>query len=57
MGSTLILGPTLPPIQWGPEASSPWVKWLSHKADHSHLSSEIKNAWLYTFTPQYIFMV
>jgi hypothetical protein len=37
---------------------SPGVKQLWHEADHSFLSSaEAKNAWIYTFTPQYVFMV
>jgi len=34
------------------------VKWLGCEADHSPSSrAEIKNAWGYTFTPQYVFVV
>jgi hypothetical protein len=51
------LGPTRPPIQWVPGALSLEVKRLGREADHSPPSSaEVKNAWSYTFTPQYVFM-
>jgi hypothetical protein len=34
------------------------VKWPGREADHSPPSSaEVKNAWSYTSTPQYAFMV
>jgi hypothetical protein len=51
------LGPTQPPIQWVPVALSLVVKWPEREADHSPPSSaEVKNAWRYTYTPQYVFM-
>jgi hypothetical protein len=51
------MGPTQPPIQWVPEALSLGVKRLGREADHSPPSSaEVKNAWNYTSTPQYVFM-
>jgi hypothetical protein len=47
------LGPTQPPIQ-----SVPWIKRPGREADHSPPpSAEVKNAWSYTSTPPYIFMV
>jgi hypothetical protein len=46
------LGSTEPPIQWVPGALSLGVKRPVRDADHSPPSSvEIKNAWIYTFTP------
>jgi hypothetical protein len=55
--SRTALGPTQPPIQWVLEALSLGVKWLESEVDHSSPSSaEVKNAWSYTSTPQYIFM-
>jgi hypothetical protein len=52
------LGPTQPPIQWVTGAVSLGVKRPGREADHSPPSSaEIKNAWNYTSTPQYAFMV
>jgi hypothetical protein len=51
------LGPTQPPIQWIPGALSLGVKLTRREADHSPPSSvEVKNAWSYTSTPQYVFM-
>jgi hypothetical protein len=51
------LGPTQPPIQWVPGALSLGVKRPGREADHSPPSSaEVKNAWSYTSTPQYVFM-
>jgi hypothetical protein len=36
--------------------SFPWIKRPGHEADHSPQSSaEVKNAWSYTSTPQYVF--
>jgi hypothetical protein len=56
--SRMALGPTQPPIQWVPGALSLGVKWLGCEADHSPPSStEVKNVWSYTSTPQYVFMV
>jgi len=50
------LGPKLY-IQWVPEALSSGAKRLNHKNDHSPPSStEVKNAWSYISTPQYVFM-
>jgi len=43
--------------QWIPGALSPGVKRPGREADHSPSSSaEMKNAWRYTSTPQYVFM-
>jgi hypothetical protein len=51
------LGPTQPPIQWVPEALSLGVKRPGREADHSPpYSAEVKNAWSYTSTPQYVFI-
>jgi len=51
------LGPNQPPIQWVPGALSLRVKRPGSEADHSPPSSaEVKNAWSYTFNPQYAFM-
>jgi hypothetical protein len=53
----MALGPTQSPIQWVPGAVSLGVKRLGREADHSPPSSaDVKNAWSYTFTPQYVFM-
>jgi hypothetical protein len=36
----------------------PGVKREGHEADHSLISStEVKNAWSYTFSPSYVLMV
>jgi hypothetical protein len=35
----LALEATQPPIQWVPQALSPWVNWLGHEADHSPTST------------------
>jgi hypothetical protein len=51
------LGPTQPPIQWVPGALSLEVKQPGREADHSPPSSgEVKNAWSYTSTTQYVLM-
>jgi hypothetical protein len=56
--SRLALRPTQPPIQWVLGALSLGVKWHWCEADHSPPSSvKAKNAWRYTSTPQYTFMV
>jgi hypothetical protein len=55
--SRTALGPTQPPIKWVPGTLSLGVKRPGHEADHSPPSSaEVKNAWSYTSTPQYVFM-
>jgi len=52
------LGPTQPPIQWVTGTLSLGVKRPGREGDHSPPSSaEIKNAWSYTSTPPYVFMV
>jgi hypothetical protein len=49
------LGPTQLPIQWVPGAVSLGVKRLGREASYSPPSSdEVKNAWSYTLTPQYV---
>jgi hypothetical protein len=51
------LEPTRPPIPRVTEVISLGVKRPGREADHSPPSSaEIKNAWSYTSTPQYVFM-
>jgi hypothetical protein len=56
--SRLAPGHTQPHIQWVPGFLSPRLKQPARQADHSHLSSaEIKNAWSYTSTPPYVFVV
>jgi hypothetical protein len=53
----MILGPTQPPIQWVPGALCLGIKLPAREADHSPPSSfEVKIAWRYTSTPQYVFM-
>jgi hypothetical protein len=50
-------GSTQPPIQWVPGFLSLGVKRLGREADHSPPSSaEVKNAWSYNSTPQYVFI-
>jgi hypothetical protein len=52
-----VLGPTQPPIQLVPGALSPRVKRPVREADHSPpTSAELKNTWIYTSTPPYVFM-
>jgi hypothetical protein len=52
------LGPTQPPIQWVTGTLSPEVKRPGREANHSPpTSAEVKNMWIYTFTPAYVFMV
>jgi hypothetical protein len=49
--------PTQPPIQWVPGPLSLEVKRSGRESDHSPPSSaEVKNAWSYTSTSQYVFM-
>jgi hypothetical protein len=52
-----ILGPTQPPIQWVPGATSPGIKRPGREADQSPpTSAEVKNTSIYTSTPPYVFM-
>jgi hypothetical protein len=54
--SKTVLASTQPPIQWVPGALSLGVKRLEREADRSPPSSaEVKNAWSYTSTTQYVF--
>jgi hypothetical protein len=46
-----------PPIQWVPGTLSPGVKRPGREADHlPPTSAEVKNTWMYTSTPPYVFM-
>jgi len=50
--SSLVLGPTQPPIQWIPGALSLRVKQPGHEADHSaQTSAKVKNVWSCTSIP------
>jgi hypothetical protein len=50
------LGPTQPPLQQVAGALSPGGNRPGREADHSPpCSAEVKNAWIYTYTPQYVF--
>jgi hypothetical protein len=52
------LGPTQLPIQWVPGTLSLGVKLSGRETEHSPpYSDEVKNAWSYTSTLQYAFMV
>jgi hypothetical protein len=52
-----VLGSTQPPVQWVPGTLSPSVKGPVPEADHSPpISVEVKNTWIYTSTPPYVFM-
>jgi hypothetical protein len=51
------LGPTQPPIQWVSGALSPQVNRPGREANHSPpTSAKIKETWIYTSTPSYVFM-
>jgi len=55
--SRMALGPTQTPIQWVPGSLFLEVKRPGREADRSSPSgAEVKNAWKYTSTPQYVFM-
>jgi hypothetical protein len=55
--SRTALEPTQPPIQWVQGALSPKVERPGRETNHSSPSSaEVKNAWSYTSTLQYVFM-
>jgi hypothetical protein len=50
-------GYTHPPVQWIPVVSSQGVKNPGLEADHSPaVGAEVKNTWIYTSTPPYVFM-
>jgi hypothetical protein len=56
--SRTALESTQPPIQFVPWAASLGLKRPGREANHSLLfNAEVKNAWSYTSTPQYVFMV
>jgi hypothetical protein len=50
------LEPIQLPIPSVPGALSPGLKRSGREGDHSPPSAEVKNAWLYTSTLQYVFM-
>jgi hypothetical protein len=55
--SRTALGSTQPPFQWVPEALSLGEKQPGRETDHLLPSSaEVKKAWSYTSTPQYVFV-
>jgi hypothetical protein len=57
IASRKALEPTQPPIQWAPRTLSLGVKRPVREADHSlPCTAEVKNAWSYISTPQYVFM-
>jgi hypothetical protein len=57
VNGTFYLHRTQPHIQWVPGTPFLGVKRPGHEADHSPPSSaDVKNAWSYTSTPQYVFM-
>jgi hypothetical protein len=57
MSSRPVLRLTQPPVQWVLGVLSPGVKQPGHEADLSpSTSAEIKNAWIYTSTPLYVFL-
>jgi len=54
----ILKGPTQSPIQWVPAALFLEVMRPGREGDNSFPSSaEVKNAWSYTSTPQYAFML
>jgi hypothetical protein len=55
--SRSVSGQSQPPIQWVQGDLPPGVKRPGHEADHSPpANAELKNTWMYTVTPPYIFM-
>ena len=55
--SIRLLGPTVPFIEWIPEAFTLALKWLGREADHSPPSSgKVKNEWRCSSPPAYPFM-
>jgi hypothetical protein len=52
-----VLEPTQRPIQWVAGALSPGAKRPGREADHTPpTTAEVKNIWIYTFTPPHVFM-
>jgi hypothetical protein len=55
--SRAALAPTQPPIQREGWSLSPGVKLSGREAGHSlPTSADVKNTWIYTSTPPYVFM-
>jgi hypothetical protein len=53
----LVLGPTQPPIQWVLGTLSKGVKQLGLEASHQPpVSAKVKNMWICTSAPPYLFM-
>jgi hypothetical protein len=51
------LGSNQPPIQCAPRALSPGAKRPEYEADHSSpVGAEVKETWIYTSTPPYVFV-
>jgi hypothetical protein len=57
MSSRPALGPTQSTIQWVLGDLSPGVSQPGRETDHSPpTNAEVKNTWIYTSIPPYIFM-
>jgi hypothetical protein len=57
MSSRPALGTIQPPIEWVPRALSLGVKRQGLEANNSPPTiAEVKKTWIYTSTPQYVFM-
>jgi hypothetical protein len=48
------LGPTLPPVQWVPGATSPRGKRQVREADHSHLVPPQETTYIYLLSPMHL---
>lgn len=52
------LGPTQPSVWWIPGVLSLRIEWQKYEAGHSpRYSAEVKNMWVCTSTPLYVFML
>jgi hypothetical protein len=57
VGPRLLFSPRRPSYPMSTWDSFPGVKWLGREADHlPPISAEVKNAWVYTSNPPYVFM-